>query len=237
MAFSLTGAVYLFGFFALALLSFRLFQYRKREETTVSRLLFYFAGLLDLFFFVTALGSLFFAQNQEVLKGVVIIAAFLQGLAAAILGYLIVYLKIPRISPWFGFSAISVLALAAIAFTVVTPFFPRLEENYVINWGIQPFAKTLRFFVLSLVLFPMMLIFFKWGAAFQAPETRKKAMGLGFIFLMGLASGVSDFILAGVFNLGAFGADLSIFFLSVSILALTILTQNLPSSPYVKKIV
>ena len=129
MAFSLTGAVYLFGFFALALLSFRLFQYRKREETTVSRLLFYFAGLLDLFFFVTALGSLFFAQNQEVLKGVVIIAAFLQGLAAAILGYLIVYLKIPRISPWFGFSAISVLALAAIAFTVVTPFFPRLDRK------------------------------------------------------------------------------------------------------------
>ena len=136
MTFSYTGLAYLFTTFALFPLTHRFFQYWKKDKTLLGKLSFYYAALFTLFIIITAIGGLFFAQNTLVLKGVVISAAFLQGLACAVIAYLVFYLKLPQISPWIGFGTVFLLGLVATVLTILIPFYPTLEEGRTINWNV-----------------------------------------------------------------------------------------------------
>lgn len=239
MFFSFTGMAYLFGFLAISLLSYRLFQYEQREKTLVSKCFFYFSALFNLFFFITAMGALFFAGNSLVLKGVVISAVFFQGLACAILGYLVFYMIFPHFSPWIGFVIISILSAVSIIFSLITPFSPLLESSgnlKVINWGAQPLADIFRFSFFFFTFFPMMIIFFRQGVVVKDPELKTKALGLGMVFFLGLASTVLDFILNNYFNVGAISNNIAILFLAVSTFLTVIFTQKPPPPLYVKKI-
>ena len=101
MTFSLTGLSYLAAFFPLSLLTYRFFQYQVREKTAVSKAWFYFCFILSLFIFITAVSGLFFSQNPFVLKLTVVISTFLQGLASAVLAYIIIHLRLSQFSPNF----------------------------------------------------------------------------------------------------------------------------------------
>ncbi|MDO8424689.1 MAG: hypothetical protein Q7S70_01990 [bacterium] len=239
MGFSFTGIVYFLEFLATGLLVFRLFQYQRREKTLFAKYFFYFASIFGLFLFITAMGSLFFAENQQVLRGVVISAALLQGLACAILGYLITYISFPRISPWIGFGIVLALALASVIFSLVTPFAPFSELNgnfKVINWDTQPTADILRFSLFLITFFPIMIIFFKRGLAAQDKELKTKTLGFSMIFFFGLVSTLLDFFLNRYFDIGAISNNIAILFLAISTFLTVIFTQKPPPPLYVSKI-
>jgi len=234
MAFSFTGLAYLFGFFAIGLLTYRFFQYWRREKTTVSKLFLYALSSFGLFMLITAVVGLFFAKNTLALKGTVISAAFLQGLACAIFGYSIIYLKFPRISPWTGFLVVFFLGLAATALTVIIPFHPFLEETGVINWDFQPLADTFRFLVFVITFIPLSIILIQQFRTTKDPSIRTKALGISLLLIFGLITGLLDFFLEKVLKLGAISSDIAFGIFGVVLFVLVYLTQKpTPEEKYV----
>jgi hypothetical protein len=232
MTFSFTGLAYLLGFFAVSLLTYRFYQYWRRERTTVSKLFFCFCGIFGLFILITAITGLFFAKNIQILKGTVISAAFLQGLASAIIAYLITYLKFPKISPWSGFTIIFLLGLTATIITILVPFYPFLEESGAINWDFQPLANVFRFSVFLITFVPLTIILIQEFRASGDPFLRAKFLGMALLLLFGLITGLFDFLLENILKLGAISSDIIFGFFSFSLLILAFLTQkSLPSEP------
>jgi len=228
MTFSFTGLAYLLGFFAVGLLTYRFFQYWRREKTTVSKLFLYSVGIFCFFMFITAVIGLFFAKNTQILKGSVISAAFLQGLACAVFGYLIIYLKFPRISPWFGFSVVFLLGLTATALTIVIPFHPFLEETGAINWGFQPLADLFRFLVFFITFVPLAFILTQQFRISEDFYIKARSLGMGLLLLFGLITGLFDFFLENVLKLGAISSDIALGLFSLSLFILVFLTQKPP---------
>lgn len=236
MVIPFTGLTYLLSSFSVGFLAYRSFLYWKHSQTVVSRLFFYFVVLACVSLFIIALGGLFFSQSQTALKEVVIITVFLQAFYCSILGYLVCYLKFPKISPWTGFFVISAIGAVAVFFSLVEPFVPALLPSGFIDWDVQPTTDALRTVFFFLVFFPTAIIFLRQGLTILDRETRIKSLGLGLTFLVGLISGILDFVLEDYLGLGAASSDISILFLGISLFLIAIFTQKLPSSDYVKKI-
>lgn len=228
MDFSFTGLAYLLGFFAVGLLTYRFYQYWRREGTTISRIFFYFAGIFAFFMLITAIVGLFFAKNTLVLKGTVISAAFLQGLASATVAYLITYVKFPKISPWSGFIVVFLLGLTATALTIIIPFHPFLEETGAINWDFQPLANVFRFSVFLITFVPLIIILTQEFRASENPYVKARSFGMGLLLLFGLITGLFDFLLENILKLGAVSSDIVFGFFSLLLLVLIFLTQKSP---------
>jgi hypothetical protein len=232
MTLSFTGLAYLLGFLAVGLLTYRFYQYWRRERTTISRLFFCFCGIFALFILITAIAGLFFARNTQILKGTVISAAFLQGLGSAVIAYLITHLKLPKISPWSGFTVTFLLGLAATVITILVPFYPFLEESGAINWDFPPLANVLRFSVFLITFIPLTIILIQEFRASGDPYLRAKFLGMGFLLLFGLITGLFDFLLENILKLEAISSDVIFGFFSLFLLILVFLTQkSLPSKP------
>jgi len=239
MAFSYTGLAYLLGFFAIGLLTYRFFQYWQREKTTTSKLFFYFTGALALFMLITAVGGLFFARNTLILRWVVILAAFVQGIAFAVIAYLILYLKVPRISPWIGFTTLFLLGLATTILTALTPFYPYLELNGGINWDVQhnqPLVDIFRFFLFLITFIPLIVILIQQMKTSENPTVKARVFGISLALFFGILIGLFDFLLETVLKLPSISSDIAMGFLSVIVLILVFRTQKPPPSPYVKKV-
>src|SRR3989344_4029690 len=223
MTYSITGFVYLYGFLAFAFLSYRFYLNWQREKTTVSKGFFLFMSIMSLMFIVTAIGGLFFADSPGVLKFVEICVVFIQSSAAAVLGYLIPYMKIPKISPWLGFLMIFLSGLVATFLSAITDERPFLEPNGVINWNIGPHNEILRPLIFLGVIMPIGIILIRQGMALKDKEAKIKAIGLGFAFLTGVFTGILDFTLKSFFHFGASSVDISVVILATTILTLIVL--------------
>lgn len=236
MVFPFTGFAYLLSSLSVGFLAYRSHQNWKHSQTIVSRLFFYFVSLSCLSLFIIALGGLLFARNPTILKEVVIITVFFQVFYCSILGYLISYLKFPKISPWTGFFVISAMGIVAVLFSLIEPFNPVFLPNGFIDWDVQPTTDILRTVFFFLVFLPAAVIFLQQGIAVSDRETKIKSLGLGLTFLVGLIAGLLDFVLEDYLNLGAASSDISIMFLGISLFLIAIFTQKPPSPDYVKKI-
>ena len=229
MTFTFTGISYLVVFFSLFLLSVRFYQNWRRENTTVSKLFLFYAVTFLLSVAVTVIGSFFFTENTDVLKTVVIFASFFQGLMSSFLGYVIFYLKFPKIPPWIGFTPVFILCLASTFYTASSSFYPVLEANGAIDWDIQAGPNIFRAIVLLITIIPISVIFFQEGMKIQDKVSRNKSFGLALLFLVGLFAGVLEFLLEQYLNLGTISSDFAILFLGIYLFFLVIFTQK-PSS-------
>ena len=236
MTFSFTGAAYLIGFFAIGLLAYRFFQYWRREKTTVAKGFFWFAIIFALFMLVTAIAGLFFADSTQILKATVISAAFIQSFGFATVAYLIIYLKLPKISPWVGFSLVLFLGLLATVLTTMIPFNPYLEPSGGINWDIQPVADIFRFFLFIITFLPFGFLIVQQAKSSKDPAVRARSIGIGLVLGFGVMVGLLDFFLETILQLGATSSDIAMAILSFIVLIVIFLTQKPPSPTYVTKI-
>jgi len=228
MSFSYTGLAFLLGSFAVGLLSYRFFQYWQREKTIISRLFLYMAGVFTLFMLITAVSGLFFAQNTTILKLTVIFAAFIQAFAFAVIGYIIFYLKFPRVSPWLGVIPIFLLGLVSTVLTIILPFNPYLEPSGGINWDNQPVADTIRFFLFLISFLPLSFIMVQQSRISKDPAVKRRAIGISILLLFGIVTGLLDFFLENMLKLGALGSDVGMAVISVVIFVTVFFTQKPP---------
>lgn len=235
MSYSITGIAYLTLFFALGYLIYRFFQYWKKEKDVAAKQSLYFVGLFELFVLLQTISGLFFADNPLFLGKTRGAGAFIQALAFAVMAYHIIYLKFPKISPWFGFVPILILGLIAAIFTItVIPFNPFLDLSGAINWGFPsgPFAvsvSALRLFLFFVTFIPLIIILFSQFKSTEDPYFKGKALGMGLALLFILVGASFDFLFIGIFNLNPIWRDMVFIICSAVFLVTLILT--LPRSP------
>ncbi len=219
MTFSFTAITYLFGSLTAPFLIFRLYQNSQREKTIVAKIFFYFCLFFYFYILVTAIGTLFFVNNSEVLREVVITSTFFQALAAALLGYLFVALKFPKISPWVGFGLVFTLGMIAVISSILTPFSPFLDRTGAVNWDYPSLSKTLRGFSFLITLVPIIIIFFQQALSSNDPKVKRKAYLFILLFLAALTASLVPFFLRDRLHLSAASEDVTVliafFFISV----------------------
>jgi hypothetical protein len=231
MNYSFTGVAYLTLFLALGFLTYRFFQYWKREKDLVSKLLLSFIALFALFAFIKTIGGLFFANNQTFLIGTINAGALIQALAFAVITYFVIYLKFPKISPWWGFIPILILGLLAAVLTITTPSYPFLEESGAINWGFSHGASSLlRFFLFFVTFFPGVFIFFQQFKTSKDPYTKRKSLGLFLSLIFALLVTLLDFLLVNFLKVDPIWRDVSSIVISMTLfITLLLALPRLPS--------
>ncbi len=228
MTFSFTGLAFLLGFFSIGLLAYRFFQYWQEEKNTTSKLFFWATGIFAFFMLLTAIAGLFFAGNAQILRLTAILAAFMQGIAFSIVGYLIIYIKFPSVSPWWGFAVIFPLGLLTTFSSIFLPFFPYLEPSGGINWNIPPFVGMIRSILYVITFLPLTIILIQQAKKSNDAFTRTKAFGLGLVFVFGIIMGFLDFFLETVLKLAATSSAIALIFLSVIAFFVVFVTQKAP---------
>lgn len=229
MAYSFTGIAYLILLFALGYLAYRFFQYWRKEKDPISKHLLCFIILFGLFVLIKTIGGLFFATNPSLLEKTIDVGVFIQALTLAVIAYHIIYIKFPKISPWFGFTPILILGLIATILTVITPFNPILEPSGAINWGFPsgPLAiwmSVLRFFLFAITLIPLIIIFLSQFKTSEDTYLKRKALGMSFTLLFILVGASFDFLFISIFKLGAIWRDIAFIICSATLLITLILT-------------
>jgi len=229
MNYSFTGFAYLTLFLALGFLTYRFFQYWRRERDLLSKLFLSFTGLFALFAFIMTIGGLFFANNQTFLAGTIIASAFIQALAFAVIAYFIIYVKFPKISPWWGFIPVLILGLVAAVFTATTSFYPFLEESGAMNWGVPSAIDTvsiLRFFLFFVTFLPGVIIFFQQFKTSKDHYVKRKALGLTLTLIIALVVTLLDFLLVNFLKLDPIWRDIG--FIVIGIILFITLLSTLP---------
>lgn len=236
MTFSFTGLAYLIGLFALGLLSYRFFQYWQREKTTISKLFMCFTGTFALFMLILATAGLFFANNTQILRLAVISTAFVQNFAFAIIAYLLVYLKFPRISPWLGAIPVFLLAVVTTILTATIPFNPYLESSGGINWDIQPVGDIIRLFLFLITFVPLLAILIQQIRIAKDPAVKNRALGIVLILVFGILVSLLDFFLESILKLEAISSDIAMVALSIVVFIIVFFIPKPPSPTYVTKV-
>jgi len=241
MTYSLTGIAYFTLFLALGFLTFRFFQYWKQKKDITSRTFLFLGASFALFALVRVVSVLFFAHNLKVLTYSIIAVAFIESLAAAIVGYLILHLKFPRISPWLGFVFIMALGIAATVMTANIQYQPTLGEMGVFDWGFPssgsgiPYS-ILRMAIILVTFFPLIIIMFQQFLRSEDSFLRRRSLGLSLMFLLAIFLGLIDFILNNLLDLGvAVYRDYTTILISFLIFVIILLTQK-PRASEIKTI-
>ncbi|KPJ73508.1 hypothetical protein AMJ48_00920 [Parcubacteria bacterium DG_74_1] len=243
MNYSITGFAYLTFFLAFGFLVYRFFQYWKREKDLVSKLWLYAVILVEIFTLIKAIGGLFFSTNPTFLEMTIDAAAAVEAFIFAILAYLIVYLKFPRVSPWLGLIPVLILGLIAFVLTVMTSFNPHLEESGAINWGFSsgPFVfamAILRIFLALLVLTPIIIILFQQFKISKDLYAKRKAFGFSLSIIIASSSMLLDFLLVSFLKVDPIWRDIEYIAISIILFITLILTMPRPlpgsSSYYIK---
>jgi len=210
----------------------------RKKKDIISKCFLYVVVLFEVFAFSKAIGGLFFANNPAFLEITIDITAFVQALAFAILVYLIIHLKFPQISPWFGFIPVLVLGLIITGFSIITFYHPFLEPSGAINWDLSsapPTLSLLRAFLFFITFIPMSIVFSQQFKITKDPYVKRKTFVMIIFFLLAFVVALLDFLFINIFRLEAIWRDITLIILSVILFLVSIITPK--SSPrYVKRI-
>ena len=226
MTITTTGLFDLFLFFAIILFVRRFYQYWKEEKSYFSKLSLYFSIFFALWPFFTSIGGLFFVNNLSALKTFFLVGTFSQMIAFALFGALLVYLKVPKISPKLAFLIIFLLGSISLGLYASSPFFPFLEESGSINWNEDLLGGILRFLIFIATLLPLGVILIKQGLISEDRQIRIRSFVMGSLFLLGLFFAPFDFFLNRLLRLGSLGSDIVILILVAFLFLVIFLTRK-----------
>ena len=229
MIISSTAIAYLVLTITIVFLNVRFFQYWIEKRDTTSKLFFFFGAIFLLFGLVRVVTTLFFPENTQILKESETIVAFLQGVAAAVIAYLVVYLKIPKISPWVGFISVFIIGMAVTAITFDLDYKPFLDPSGAINWGfpeVGALYPILRLFILLVAFLPLMVILFQQFRQAEEAFLKRRSLGLFLSLLLVIGVGFIDFVLNDIFRLGVIYRDYALIVLAVILFLIIFFTQK-----------
>lgn len=230
MSFSFSGIAYTLLFFSLLFLTHRLYQYRRQRNDVVSKIFLFFSLSFLFFAFVRSVTGLFFADNAMILNGSRILVALIEAFAAAIVAYLIIHLKFPKISPWLGFSVILAIGLLAAIGDSIAIRQPSLGKLGVIEWGeVGSFSlaiMVIRLTILLLTFIPLAFILLQQFKTSEDVFIKKKSLGLGLVVIIAIIFGFVDFILTSIFENAAIYRDVTMIVLSIILFVVILITQK-----------
>jgi len=231
MNISYTGFSYFLLFLSLSFLTYRFFQYWQKNKDVIPKLFFYFGLSLTGFAFIRAFTGLFFANNIRILTDSTIAVAFIEGLAASVVAYIIFYSKLTKISPWVGFGVVFILTLILTALTLIfSPFQPVLEAtgsiNFITRSNVPIFYLILRTVILLIAFVPIIIILIQQGIASSNIYVRTKSFGLSLVLFLAIIISFLQFFLIEFLKLGAISGDIALGIISILIFIIVLLTQK-----------
>jgi len=235
MDFSYTGIAYSLLFISLLFLNYRVFQYWQKSKDTISRLFLYFVVCLVFFVLLRAITGLFFATNPQVLYVSVGLVAFTEGVMAALVAYLVIHLKFPRIIPWIGavfFLILGVLITLA-HYLVKNETLPFVDQSGSINFNVGLDVQSgflwyplLRTFLLLFSFVALIFVNLRYFRVATDRYFKTRTLGLAIALFLGVLIGVSDFLVISVIKAGAVYRDATIAVLSVVLFLVVYFTQK-----------
>lgn len=227
MIFSSTSFAYLSLFLTLGFLTFRFFQYWRTRKDTASEAFLLFGAAFSLFALVRTISAIFFSENVEFLIMSLVFCAFLQALTAAIVIFLIIKLKFPKISPWLGFYSVGILGLVSTFMSTRVNWQPMVESSGAINWG-SPDApySFLRLAILMIAFIPLIVLLVQEFKSSEESLVRKKSLGLVSAIFLGVVVGIIDIVVIGLFKLDAVYRDYFMIAISFIIFLLILSTRQ-----------
>jgi hypothetical protein len=233
MFFSPTGIAYLILSLPVGLLAYRFFQYWRQKKDTISWLLFCFVFLLFLFIFYKDIVCLFFANNHLALVSSLVFTVFIEGLAAAIVVYLVFQLlKFSKIISWLAFFLVFIFGLVVVWLDIKIPYLPFLEASGAINWGSSILTMShryLRLILLATSFVPLVIILIRQYIKTNEQKVKARAIGLGLALAAGVVIGFVDFFVDSL-KLTAHDRDIIISLFGLFLFAAIYLTQKPPES-------
>ena len=231
MHFSLSGLVYIILMFALGLLTYRFFQYWRDKQDSTSKLFFLFSFSYTIMTAIRGFFALFFLYNKDILLYSISLVAFMEAVGAAVVAYLVFFVKFPKISPWVGFFAMLLYGLSMVYLTTQVPYDVTIGEFGSIDWNYHLDGFTITFSILrALLLFltfiPFMAIIVEQASNAKDIVVKKRSIGLSFILLVAAIIGVVDFIIVSLLRLSIFYRDVVLIFLGVFVFFLVVFTQK-----------
>lgn len=212
-------------------MTLRIYRYWERKRNPVSKIFLNFSIYIEAVCLSLAIGSLFFAYSTLLLNWTLVAEYFFISLACGWLGYLVTYIKFPKVSPWWGFGTISSLGFGATIFTIFMPYNPYLEKSGFINWGgIRLPADILAVVMLISAFLPTCIVLFQIFKKTEDRELKLRSLGLGAVFISGLMVGFIDYLLEAVFDFApSASSDIAMIFIGISVILIAIFTQRRPS--------
>jgi hypothetical protein len=234
MFFSITSLSYIFLALGLGLLSFRLYQYWRQSRNTTSRLLFLFSLPLFAFALVRTFTGTFFLDNAKILIDSMFLVLFFEGLAAAIAGYLVSYLKFSSKYAWVGFATFFILTLATIILGFYANYNVQVGRWGSTDWGfpgglIGNIYAAMRTAILLFPFASLIIIMMQQAKESQNPTIKKRSLGLSLVLFMGIFTGVIDFIFSSLLGIGSIYRDISVMITGLALLIIVLATQKSPS--------
>ncbi|OHA67070.1 MAG: hypothetical protein A3C82_02335 [Candidatus Wildermuthbacteria bacterium RIFCSPHIGHO2_02_FULL_47_12] len=207
--FTFTGLSYLIGSAVLSLLAMRFFRSWRQERSLPAHMLFFFVLFLLIFFILTTILSLFFAQSASALKFVTVMAIFLQGISLSFLGYLLLRMQFPSVSPVLGPLCILLASLVFTVLAMLDPYAPSLHaEGLVIQWNVPLYINIPRMFLFLLTFLPLAWVFFQEYRMTQERKAKRKALGLAIVMSTGFVMTIFDFLVERLFGLSEIMSDI-----------------------------
>lgn len=237
MLFTFTSLTYLIGFLVFCSYVARFYRLWKESGTIISKMFFLLGLSFCLFALITLLGSLFFANDPQILKLVVVFATFMQSFTFGFLAYLAVHIGGLKISPRFAFIAIFILGIIATIVTALSSFSPFLDSDKgIINWNYPSASRILRGLIGLIAMVPLIVVFLKKGLAAQDKKVRRKAISFALTFLAGLLVILFAFFFSKGLGGLAIGEDVVMLILCFAILGIVVSSPKQERPRYVKKI-
>jgi len=213
MTISFTGIVYLPLTFALLFIAYRFYKDWQKEKNADTFVYYFTFILLSLICSTGAIAGSVFAHNAEGIRWMLIVSSLLITMLNAGLGYLFVYHKIPKISPWFGFAIIFIIGIFTTAMTYKSKISPILEPSGGIYWGLPFYLSALRFVIYFLGMAPLSVLLYQRFKAAKNRDTKTRNLVLLVMFIFILLIVTVDFILEPLMGAKALLSEQAILFL------------------------
>jgi hypothetical protein len=228
MGYSFTGIAYSILSLTIGLLTYRTFNYWKKEKDRVSKIWFYASFSLLLFAILKTIVGLFFAKDPVILEMSIDAGSFFQAISYSALVYFVFYVKFyPRISPWWGAFPALLLGIASTISSINTKFIPFLEPSGSINWGVpSPFSLSviLRVILFFITFIPAIIVLSEQFKKSENVRARRKALGFMLVFFSSIIIGLFDFFLINLLKLDAIWRDIGFVVLSVVVIIILLST-------------
>jgi len=232
-----TAIAYAIGSFVFAFMVLRFYQYYSRESSVFSGMILLFALSFFAFTLYTAIASLLFADNGQALKSAVVAATFFQGLGSSFLAYLIVFMKLPLLSPRFTFLLFFGATLLTTYLVAGTPGVPVFDAAHgVVDWGTITAEHIPRVIIFFVTFIPMGYIFVQQYFSSKDPQVKLRAVGLGAPLILGAFAAAIDLVLEQQLNLGPASGDIGQIFIYSLLFFVLLFTQRPPRPQYVKEV-
>ena len=156
------------------------------------------------------------------------------GLPLGVIGYLAAYLKLPKISPNYGFFITFILSLA---FGVLNLFysaaFPPESEKFV-SWEFYPILGTLSSLIFIIPSVFIIISFFQQASLVSEEMVKIKSIGFGIAFSLAVLAAGLNLIFADFARSNSSISDTGLTLVSLIIFFIFIFIPNVAQVPYNK---